>query len=115
MAHKIAIVLVSALCALHVLYAVCEGTEDEEYDYYDSATPMTCGLINSTRGMMVPPNCTVVCHNTTAYWNQTAPDNSTCFGSYNKTGSAQHVRYTCSVGHCKNGTCVTDNVNVDCW
>ncbi|KAL1463956.1 hypothetical protein MTO96_043105 [Rhipicephalus appendiculatus] len=116
MAHKIAIALLSVLYALHIMYAVCEDTEPGEDDYYYDALaePMNCTLVNSTAGVMVHPNCTVICHNATNSWNQTAPENSTCYASYNEQNVENLKSYTCLKGHCHNGTCIEDNEYVAC-
>ncbi|XP_049270923.1 evasin P672 isoform X2 [Rhipicephalus sanguineus] len=105
------------------MYAVCEDSKltesEEDYDYSGVYGPVTCHFANSTVGLLAPPNCTVPCHNSTASWNQTEPDNSTCFFSYSDLertlGQSSPKMYNCTIGFCQNGTCISNHTYADCW
>ncbi|XP_049270925.1 evasin P672 isoform X2 [Rhipicephalus sanguineus] len=93
---------------------------DSSEDYLSGAyEPVTCHFANSTVGLLAPPNCTVPCHNSTASWNQTEPDNSTCYSSYSdlqsKLQEASPKIYNCTVGFCSNGTCISNHTYAECW
>nr|L7MC74.1 RecName: Full=Evasin P672; Flags: Precursor [Rhipicephalus pulchellus] len=125
MAHKIAIGLVCVLYALHIMSAVCEVSEQEgvgednateDEDYEDFFKPVTCYFANSTVGPLRPPNCTVVCTNNTAWWNDTKSDGGHCYSEY-RPEKRTHSReiYNCTIGVCGNGTCIANHTYADCW
>ncbi|XP_049519221.1 evasin P672-like isoform X1 [Dermacentor silvarum] len=119
MAHKKSIALVAALYAMHIISGICEdseGSSNSYEEYEDGTAPVTCYKVNSTAGL-ISNNCTVSCYNATSSWNQTDPDNETCYYGYTdlQRSNGGIKIYNCSLGSCNNGTCIPNGQCAECW
>uniref|UniRef100_A0A6G5A6P5 Evasin n=1 Tax=Rhipicephalus microplus TaxID=6941 RepID=A0A6G5A6P5_RHIMP len=106
----------TVLAAVYVVQMVCKADKNSEasltettteFDYYDGACPFEVLKISNNKSLVL--NCTSRCghrlNDSEPCVHSTSPPlNLTVRGDYN-----------CTVGHCQNGTCPSNNTMQLCW